>query len=72
MCCEGEERVSLDVGGVPVFVMGDMHAPGRDTSVAVLGVSGYEDGVVILPLARGYAAGPVDVEVKCLGGWLDA
>ena len=41
--------------------MGDMYAPRRDTCVAVLGVSRYEDGVIILPLARGYAVGSVDV-----------
>ena len=61
MRCESEERVSPDVGDEPVFVMGDMYAPGRDTCVAVLGVSRNEDGVVILPLARGYAVGSVDV-----------
>ena len=61
MCCEGEERVSPDVGDEPVFVMGDMYAPRRDTCVAVLGVGGYENGVVTVPLARGDAVGSVDV-----------
>ena len=52
--------------------MGGMYASRRDTYVAVLGVGGYEDGVVTVPLARGNAVGSVDVQVRCLGGWLDA
>ena len=41
--------------------MGGMYAPRCDTYVAVLGVGGYEDGVVTVPLARGDAVGSVDV-----------
>ena len=44
-----------------MFVMGGMYACGAVTCVAVLGVGGYEDGVVTVPLARGDAVGSVDM-----------